>query len=124
MAKFYSCIVVFKPREMAAFLQNIHISFEICCSENCNNIPKLVGNYTNIFISTATGCNGGDDCCINDGESKCGEGEGDCDGDEDCQPGLFCGQDNCIGFGPSFDKSDDCCTKKRKFFPQNACRTI
>jgi len=81
------------------------------------NIPtswRGVGDNAKTYAVNegATGCNGGDDCCISDDESKCGEGEGDCDGDEDCQPGLFCGQDNCMGFGPSFERSDDCCTKK------------
>ena len=66
------------------------------------------------FAFTAIGCNGGDDCCSKRvfGELKCGKGEGDCKSDDDCQPGLFCGQDNCQGSG--FDKSDDCCTRKRK----------
>ena len=66
------------------------------------------------FAFAAIGCNGGDDCCSERvfGQLKCGKGEGDCDHDDDCQPGLFCGQDNCQGSG--FDKSDDCCTKKRK----------
>ena len=55
-------------------------------------------------------CNGGDSCCGANGY-KCGEGEGDCDSDNDCQPGLICHQqlNNCKGDG--FDSTDDCCTK-------------
>ena len=50
-------------------------------------------------------CNGGDYCC-ND-SNKCGIGEGDCDTDKDCHPGLTCGINNCIG--ASFEANDDCC---------------
>ena len=37
-------------------------------------------------------CLGDDDCCK---DKKCGPNEGDCDSSADCQPGLFCGVDNC-----------------------------
>ena len=39
-------------------------------------------------------CFGGDSCCGSNGY-QCGEGEGDCDYDSDCKPGLVCGKDNC-----------------------------
>ena len=40
---------------------------------------------------------------------KCGENEGDCDSDHDCQGGLKCGTDNCPhGFA---NKYYDCCYK-------------
>merc|ERR1711962_840414 len=51
-------------------------------------------------------CDGGDSCCGAKWH-KCGEGEGDCDYDTDCQNGLTCGLDNCVG--DSFDETDDCC---------------
>ena len=53
---------------------------------------------------------GGGDCCQGD----CGEGEGDCDGDSDCLPGLVCGDDNCVtGTYPAgtLVSDDDCCKK-------------
>ena len=34
-------------------------------------------------------------------------GQGDCDSNADCSPGLVCGNDNCVGSG--FDTTDDCC---------------
>ena len=50
-------------------------------------------------------CTGGDDCCTQD--NPCGLGEGDCDHDSDCKPGLYCGLDNCGGSG--WEYFDDCC---------------
>ena len=45
-------------------------------------------------------------CCTAD--SPCGEDEGDCDHDNDCQDGLQCGSDNCpTGF--NFPADADCC---------------
>jgi len=52
-------------------------------------------------------CDGGDSCCS--AWNQCKEGEGDCDGDSDCAPGLRCGKDNCRGRG--FDSTDDCCER-------------
>ena len=53
------------------------------------------------------GCAGGDSCC-SEGQ-KCIEGEGDCDKDDDCMPGLRCGNLNCrIKSGYDWD-DDDCC---------------
>ena len=51
------------------------------------------------------GCNGGDHCCTS--SRRCAVGEGDCDNDGQCLPGLRCGVNNC--HGGSFDGSDDCC---------------
>ena len=47
-------------------------------------------------------CNGRDSGC-----SNIAEGDGDCDRHSDCQPGLRCGKDNCVG--AQFDATDDCC---------------
>ena len=60
------------------------------------------------------GCQGGDRCCTP--ENKCGEDEGDCDTDNDCQEGLKCGQqlDNCHGNGPEWDATDDCCYRPKE----------
>ena len=46
-------------------------------------------------------------CCSE--EEPCGEGQGDCDGDDyKCGPGYGCGRDNC---GSNFYNGTDCCTK-------------
>ena len=42
--------------------------------------------------------------CVRCNAFQCGIGEGDCDGNEDCQNGLICEEDNC-----DFSDSDDCC---------------
>jgi len=44
-------------------------------------------------------------CCST--SEPCGIGEGDCDNDSDCQEGLSCGDNNCVGTG--FTKQADCC---------------
>ena len=42
-------------------------------------------------------------------EIVCGENEGDCDEDNQCEKGLNCGTNNCEGV--EFDEGDDCCSK-------------
>ena len=62
-----------------------------------------------ILVPKITRCDGGSgqkDCCGLKGY-KCGEGEGDCDKDDDCKSGLVCGTDNCVG--DSFGSTSDCC---------------
>jgi len=54
-------------------------------------------------------CDGGDSCCQNHPNQRCGIGEGDCDEDMDCERGLVCGRDNCRAWGSGFDSTDDCC---------------
>ena len=51
----------------------------------------------------------GGKCCKP--ENPCDEGEGDCDGDDQCGAGLVCGNNNCKQFGDIFDEKDDCCVK-------------
>ena len=63
------------------------------------------------------GCHGGNTCCTPD--NKCGEDEGDCDTDNDCQDGLKCGEDNCSNKGNGnpnneWNAEDDCCYKPGK----------
>ena len=60
---------------------------------------------TKDFIFQIANCDGGDSCCTPD--NKCGEGEGDCDSNDDCFPGLYCGHNNCSGV--TFENGDDCC---------------
>merc|ERR1719309_1325846 len=59
----------------------------------------------NLAMPLKKGCNGGEDCCTED--EVCGLGEGDCDTDAQCAPGLVCGKENCQG--TSYDNTDDCC---------------
>ena len=59
----------------------------------------------NFMFQIATNCTGGDSCCTLN--NQCGLGEGDCDSNEDCLSGLFCGHNNCNG--DTFDNGDDCC---------------
>ena len=57
-------------------------------------------------------CTGQDSCC-KIGRLLCGIGEGDCDLHIQCQEGLRCGSNNCVGEG--FDATDDCCYKDDNF---------
>ncbi len=50
-------------------------------------------------------CTGDNSCCSV--ENPCYEGEGDCDTDDECVPGLNCGRSNCQG--TTFGDTDDCC---------------
>ena len=52
-------------------------------------------------------CTGGDDCCTSN--IPCSEGEGDCDSDSECRPGLICGHNNCNPETHDWDPVDDCC---------------
>ena len=71
-------------------------------------------------LSASEKCDwGGDDCCGRTwmqgqwlATYRCGEGEGDCDWNSDCLPGLRCGSNNCRGNSALLDSSDDCCVKK------------
>ena len=48
-------------------------------------------------------------CCST--ENKCTLNEGDCDSNNDCEDGLFCGIDNCKSVNPGkpFPSGADCC---------------
>jgi len=54
-------------------------------------------------------CLGENNCCTS--SRPCGIGDGDCDRDSHCRPGLRCGKNNCRG--PGFDATDDCCEPDR-----------
>ena len=43
----------------------------------------------------------------------CGNTQGDCDHDSECQDGLICGNNNCVTAW-NFPNSADCCTNSRK----------
>jgi len=72
----------------------------ICGENNCDG-PSFQSTDD---CCTDQGCKGGDSCCT---DGICGVNEGDCDSDSDCQEGLVCGKDNCVG--DTFDSTDDCC---------------
>ena len=60
-------------------------------------------------------------CCIEreafcTNETPCGQDEGDCDFDSECQNNLFCGYNNCpVGLG--FDSEIDCCSNTQLVSP-------
>ena len=49
---------------------------------------------------------GNEECCSDLKGSKCGEGDGDCDKDSECEGSLVCGRNNC-----PWGDGDDCCMK-------------
>ena len=72
---------------------------------------KNVSCFLLWILFLASPCNGGSlsqriDCCTP--EKPCDLNHGDCDTNEDCKGGLFCGNNNC---GEDFTWSGaDCCT--------------
>ena len=53
---------------------------------------------------------------------RCGENEGDCDWDEDCEGSLICGSNNCLETRDPYamyDSTDDCCERRCK--PNHPC---
>jgi hypothetical protein len=75
----------------------------------------LFGYPQNLFsITDPCGRNDAPNNCCDQGEpgdGQCGVGEGDCDNDDGCAPGLKCGRRNCPAGMPS---SHDCCYKPSK----------
>ena len=68
---------------------------------------------------------GGESWCGPELTRLCGEGEGDCQRDEDCEGTLQCGKDNCGLSGGLWDAEDDCCEKRcsaDRPCPQVKCR--
>ena len=63
------------------------------------------------------GCSGTFFCC--NYFNQCSEGEGDCNFNLDCRPGLYCGSNNCVG--DSFDPTDDCCVRKKCTGKEGCC---
>merc|ERR1712038_563132 len=96
-----------------------------CGINNCpadQNRPLADCCYNPADIDPATECLGGSkltwSCCSS--EKKCGENQGDCDTDDECEDGLVCGANACNdAFNANFDaagffpaKSADCCIKQ------------
>jgi len=59
---------------------------------------------------TAKGIGGPDDWNFCKGRA-CSEGQGDCDGDDECSGSLVCGTDNCRTYNRGALKTSDCCEK-------------
>ena len=51
-------------------------------------------------------------------DNPCGENEGDCDSDDECQDGLKCGSNNCPS-SLGFDSEIDCCYKPTELMSPN-----
>ena len=106
-------------------LNNGDIGFCKCksCSENegpcdsqadCLENVRCGSNNCPAYLDFEQGL----DCCyksnVGDGhfcnsEYTCGQDEGDCDANDECKIGLFCGSNNCpasLGFGSEVD----CCS--------------
>ena len=67
---------------------------------------------TEVIDSLGRVCRGGESCCGPEATRTCGEGEGDCQGDWDCEGTLQCGEDNCAQSGGLWDAGDDCCERR------------
>ena len=84
-----------------------------CCESNPSlpGLRTLAFEYSILFLGTAKRiCDGSTDdgygsCCTAD--NPCSLGEGDCDNAEDCEEGLTCGSNNCVG--DNFSSTHDCC---------------
>merc|ERR1719445_669107 len=80
--------------------------------------PQPTGTGCDAASFTAQGCTEGENCFLEDlnrwsgscctTDFQCLEGEGDCDSDSDCAPGLVCGTNNCGADSP-FQDTHDCC---------------
>ena len=67
---------------------------------------RLVGPCNGTAKGEAWKGQGNDQCCDHFEHGPCGEGEGDCDSDQECSGSLVCGRDNC-----PWGDGDDCCQK-------------
>merc|ERR1719445_2947107 len=73
-----------------------------CDAKSFNESPKCTeGENCTLQNGRRSGS-----CCTS--EFQCLEGEGDCDSDSDCAPGLVCGTNNC---GHPFQDTHDCCER-------------
>ena len=52
-------------------------------------------------------------CCTPD--APCGEGEGDCESNADCDERMICGNNNCKQYGKFYHEKDDCCVLGENF---------
>lgn len=78
----------------------------LCGSDNCPAGETFETDDDCCYDPFAVTCDGGDSCCTSD--YPCGEEEGDCDEDSECEEGLKCGRNNCPD-EETFESGDDCC---------------
>jgi len=70
----------------------------------CGNVYKYLDVY---YFCLCSATRAAINCCTS--ANTCGVGEGDCDNNPDCQPGLVCGSNNCRQFHPAAPSWADCC---------------
>ena len=80
------------------------------------------GNTAKVFYidvdaldNIAMYCRGGYSCCMKGYTNRCGEGDGDCNEDEDCDGSMICGNNNCNKWRSLtglWDSEDDCCERR------------
>ena len=70
-----------------------------------NNCPESLGYDFAVDCCYTVGL-GGEDFCTT--ENPCGQDEGDCDSDDECQDSLVCGSHNCPD-SLDFISDLDCC---------------
>ena len=80
-----------------------------CGSDNC---PNYLGFDLEIDCCYEPPVGGENFCSI---EKPCGEDQGDCDSDSECQSNLFCGYNNC----PILGSEVDCCSKTQFIMSPN-----
>ncbi|MBN1610317.1 MAG: hypothetical protein JW940_27055, partial [Polyangiaceae bacterium] len=69
----------------------------------CSGEPTRLGEHTarveTRLSKSGGGINGQDDFCGSAQADQCAAGEGDCDSDAECQPGLVCATDVGADYG-------------------------
>ena len=70
---------------------------------------QLFKSCQKVYLDCDPGLPGTGSCCQPD--NTCGEGEGDCDKNEDCDGDLICGTNNCRKWNPAAPAAHDCCQK-------------
>jgi len=80
-----------------------------CGKDNCKDFNNLAHPQADCCVPTGPGTGTSSDWNYCSRWSPCSVGQGDCDGDKECQPGLRCGEDNCRNFHPGARYSADCC---------------
>ena len=96
-----------------------------CGSNNC--LASLnFDSEVDCCVNCTTACNGDIGFC---NCNTCSENEGDCDANDECHDGLFCGSNNCIST-LGFDSEMDCCSSTQIMsqnyphsYPKNAYET-
>ena len=91
--------------------------------DDFKNTAQYYSDYYGEYCLKPNNASGHDDYCTP--QSPCGEYEGDCDSNDDCQTGLSCGTNNCPS-SLEFDLWVDCCFSPSPGHhdfctPQNPC---